>query len=243
MHAAWLLLLMLAASAARAAEVEIVTGDIPPYTFRETEDGPAKGVVVELVQAMARLVGHSGKMTFLPWKRAVAVAEHGKDGAPVLIIPLNRSPEREPLFSWVTPLLKDDTVLVTKEGGKPRIDAPQSAIDYTVGVLLGSPLERELRDKGFKHVDVGVDEETNAKKLRLGRVDAWLVAAMVAPFVYGRLGYPTTELRYGATLRVNDLHLGATKTLPEPEAAKWRDAMAKLTKSGEVDRILKAYRR
>ena len=220
-------------------EIEIVTGQIPPYSYED--QGKPRGVAIELVEAMAALVGHSGKVTFLPWKRAVALTERVKD-KPRLIIPLNRSPERETKFAWVTRLLEDKTVLVTRKGGRrAKVERYEEAKAYTVGVLLGSPLETELRNKGFQNIDVGVDEETNARKLSLGRVDVWFVATMVAPFVYKRLGLPDAELEYGASLQVNDLHLGATSTLPVAELLKWRDAMETIRKNGTYDRILKSY--
>lgn len=221
------------------AEVEIVTGQIPPYSFEE--DGKPAGVAVEIVQALAAIVGHSGKMTFVPWKRAVAMAERSAD-APRLILPLNRSPERESRFTWVVPLLTDATALITRKDGKPRIATYQEARGYSVGVLLGSPLETELRNKGFRRVDVGVDEETNARKLQLGRIDAWFVASMVAPFVYKRLGFQPSDLVYGAELQVNDLHLGATKSLSEAETKAWQSAMEKILRNGTYDQILKKYR-
>lgn len=221
------------------SETPIVTGQIPPYTFED--DGRPAGVAIELVQAMAQRVGHSGKIRFVPWKRALAMAEK-RSGEPTLIIPLNRSPEREGRFTWVTRLLKDETTLITRKSGKPKLDDPVKGLDYTVGVLLGSPLEAELRAKGFRKIDVGVDEETNARKLNAGRVDAWFVAAMVAPFVYRRLGLPSDELVYGATLRVNDLHLGASKNMPVAVVKAWRDAMDAVVASGEYAQILNKYR-
>ena len=51
-----------------ALEIEIVTAAIPPYVFQE--NGQQKGLIVELVEAMARHAGHSAKIRFLPWKRA-----------------------------------------------------------------------------------------------------------------------------------------------------------------------------
>jgi len=199
-------------------------------------------VAVELVEALAKEAGHDGKLFFMPWKRALKLAEEGTDGKPTLIIPLNRSPEREERFVWVIPLLSDDTVLVTLAGARPEVKSIEQALSWRVGVLLGSPLEAELKEKGFKNVDPSVDEETNARKLQAGRIDAWLVARMVAPFVFERHGFDAKKLLFGIAMRTNDLHLGATKGLPEAEAQRWRGALVSLQKSGEYQKIIDRYK-
>lgn len=235
----FILLLALGAPLARADEIQVYSGVIPPYSYLEG-DKP-KGIAVELFQEMAKIVGHSGKIQFLPWKRAVKTVEDAH-AAPALVLPLNRSPEREKRFSWVTPLLKDDTALVTKKGVKPKLDDPKTARQWNVGVLLGSPLEVELKLNVFEKVTASTDEDTNAKMLHADRLDAWFVATMVAPFVYRRLGYDPKELEVGVKMQINDLHLGGTKNLPEAEAKKWRDAYQALEKSGKLEQLISAYR-
>lgn len=178
----------------------------------------------------------------MPWKRALKLAEEGADGKAALIVPLNRSPEREERFVWIVPLLSDETVLVTLAGTRPEVKSIEQARTWRVGVLLGSPLEAELKEKGFTNVDPGVDEETNARKLQAGRIDAWLVARMVAPFVFERHGFDAKKLIFGIAMRSNDLHLGATKGLPEAEAQRWRSAMVSLQKSGEYRKIIDRYK-
>lgn len=234
-----LTVLGLCASPAMASELAVYSGVIPPYSYLDG-DKP-KGIAVELFQEMAKVVGHSGKIHFLPWKRAVKTVEDALT-EPALVLPLNRSPEREKRFSWVVPLLKDDTALVTKRGAKPRINDAKEARKWNVGVLLGSPLEVELKLNVFERIMASPDEETNAKMLHAERLDAWFVASMVAPFVYKELGYDPKELEVGVKMQINDLHLGATKTLPEAEAKKWRDAYEALVKSGKVEQLIAAYR-
>lgn len=222
-----------------AREIAVYSGVIPPYSY--LEGGQPKGIAIELFQEMAKLVGHSGKVTFLPWKRAVKTVEDSVD-SPALILPLNRSPERENRFAWVVPLLKDETSLVTKRGNKPKLNDPLVARDWAVGVLLGSPLEVELRDRNFSRITASPEESTNAKMLHINRFDAWFVATMVAPFVYKQLGFDPKELEVGVKLQTNDLHLGATKDLPDAELKRWRDAFEALEKSGKVEKLLSAYR-
>jgi polar amino acid transport system substrate-binding protein len=211
---------------------------IPPYTYRQLSQ--QKGIIVEIVKAMADLTGHSGQVTFLPWKRALQQVQSAND-KPKMIIPLNRSPERENKFTWIQELYVDQTVLVTHTGAHPKITDPTSATELKTGVLLGSPLEAQLKRLKFKNIDSAVNEETNARKLKFGRIDAWLVARLVAPFVFERQGFSPKELTYGASLDANDLYLGGSKNFPPEIAKKWQQAFAKIKSDGTLRSILEKY--
>lgn len=222
----------------QSGETEIVTGVIPPYTYQEV--GSQKGLIVEIVEAMSKVTGHSGRIKFLPWKRALMeVTDPG--GAPRLIIPLNRSPEREDKFLWVQELYVDKTVLVTKKGSQPKIEAVDQAVNLKTGVLLGSPLEAQLKRLGFREIEPTVDEETNARKLQFGRIAVWHVARLVAPFVFERHGFAVKDLEYGPGLDENDLYLGASKNLPPEQAENWRKAFQKIKEDGTLEKIVKKY--
>jgi polar amino acid transport system substrate-binding protein len=228
---------------ASAPEIEILTGVIPPYSF--LEDGKQNGLIVEIVEEMAKHTGHSGKIKFLPWKRALQdVLDSGQDGIPIrMIIPLNRSEEREFKFSWIQEIYTDDTVFVTKKGLTPKIERAEQAVSMSTGVLLGSPLEAQLRRLGFKNIEAAVDEETNARKLNIGRIAVWHVARMVAPFVFIQQGFSPTDLEYSAGLEPNDLYLAGSKKMPPGVAELWQVAMKKIKEDGTFARIVQKYAR
>jgi polar amino acid transport system substrate-binding protein len=224
-------------------EIDILSGQIPPYSF--IEDGKQKGLIVEIVEAMAKHTAHSGKIRFLPWKRALQdVLEGGQDGLPVrMIIPLNRSEEREFKFTWIQEIYIDDTVFVTKKGLTPKIERAEQAVSMSTGVLLGSPLEAQLRRLGFKNIDAAVDEETNARKLNIGRIAVWHVARMVAPFVFIQQGFSPSDLEYSAGLEPNDLYLAGSKKFPPGVAELWQAAFKKIKEDGTFAGIVKKYSR
>jgi polar amino acid transport system substrate-binding protein len=225
------------------SEIEIVTGVIPPYSY--IENGQQKGLIVEIIEAMAKHAGHSGKIKYLPWKRALQdVLDGGQDGLPVrMIIPLNRSEEREFKFTWIQEIYVDDTVFVTKKGRTPKIERAEQAVSMSTGVLLGSPLEAQLRRLGFKNIEAAVDEETNARKLNVGRIAVWHVARMVAPFVFIQQGFSPTDLEYSAGLEPNDLYLAGSKSFPLGVAELWQSAMKKIKADGTFARIVQKYSR
>jgi len=222
-----------------SAEIEIVAAEIPPYVFKDGKQ--VRGLVAEIVQAMAKHANHSGKIIILPWKRALSLAQAPNDGVPRLIIPLNRSIKREPLYQWIAQIFLDRTSLVTIKGTTPVIQNPNEAARLPTGVLLGSPLEQQLRDLDFKELDPAIDELTNAKKLQAGRIKVWHVARMVAPFIWKKLNLDSSNLQFGVSLDENDLFLAGTLSLESKTVKLWQDAFAQVNSSGELAKIVEKY--
>src|SRR5437867_970920 len=110
------IVLAVVASSARAQkELRLLAAELPPYTFQvpsasvSEQPGPGRGVIHDAVVEMARRVGHSGRIEYVPWFRAQEIAQ---TEANVGILALTRSPEREDKYLWMVKVLSDDLVLV-----------------------------------------------------------------------------------------------------------------------------------
>jgi len=94
----------IAATSASAAELRLITAELPPYTFQMPPatvaefPGPGQGLVQEVVVEMARRVGHSGSIEYMPWARAQQIAMTEPN---IGILSLTRSPEREDEYRWL----------------------------------------------------------------------------------------------------------------------------------------------
>jgi len=161
----------------------------------------------------------------------------------LLIEPLNRIPEREQLFTWIARLFVDETVFVSLKSRGPAITDLSKAKDLSVVALHGSSLQAKLKELNFQHINGGETEIQNATALARNRyVDAWFVAAMVAPFVYRQAGFDPDELVYGAGLLFNDLHLAASKNMPPDEVKQWAKALEMIKENGTYAKILAAWK-
>jgi polar amino acid transport system substrate-binding protein len=81
----------------RAKELRLLAAELPPYTFQippasvgETP-GVDQGFVYEVVSEMARRVGHTGLIEFMPWGEAQRIARTQPN---IGILALTRTPER-----------------------------------------------------------------------------------------------------------------------------------------------------
>ncbi len=241
-----LLLPCLAALAgqAHAAELRLITAELPPYTFQVPPatvaefPGPGHGLVQEVVEEMARRVGHSGSIEYMPWTRAQQIAMTQPN---IGILSLTRSPEREDKYRWLAKIVSDDLVLVGGQG----VDA--SSLDKVknrpTGVLLRSGAEALLREKGFTRIEAAPEEWLNAKKMKERRIDAWLAPRLMVIYATQEVQGELSALNFGEIVRPSEIYLAASKDLPDAEAARWEAAFAAMQADGTYERILQKYRR
>ena len=232
-----LLAIALLAIHAHARDIVVNAADIRPFCFEES--GRQSGIALDILREVAKSTGIDFRFRFLPWKRAQLETQYGADQT---IVPLTRSAEREYQYLWVAELFRYNFVLVLAD----HVALPKNleeAKALSVGVLLGNPMERALPEMGFQNVQPGATEEMNARKLRLKRIDAWVVADLVAKSAYKNAGGDPAELRFGPTIgQPMRIYLGASRDFPPGDAQSIAASVARLAKAGKIDAILDSYR-
>jgi polar amino acid transport system substrate-binding protein len=239
-----LLAAVLALPSARAAEMRLLAAELPPYTFQVPSvsvsefPGPGQGIVYDVVQAMAKRVGHTGSIEFVPWRLAQKTAMTEPN---VGILALTRTPEREDKYRWLVKILDDDLILVGGQG----VDA--STLDKVknrpTGVLLLSGAQALLTEKGFTRIEPAPEEWINARKLRERRIDAWLAPRQMVIFAYREVGGDPTALNIGEIVRPSEIWFAGSKSLSDAEAQKWQKAFEEIRADGTYERIIAKYNR
>ena len=228
-----------ATGCAHAQELRLLAAELPPYTYQvpsasvSETPGPGRGVIHELVAEMARRVGHSGRIEYLPWYRAQEIAQ---TEANVGILALTRSPEREDRYRWLVELLDDDLVLV----GSPGVDVSDlsKVRDRPVGVLQRSGAEALLMSLGHTKISAQPEEWMNAKRMKDRRIDAWVAPRAMVIHAMREVRGNLDVLQFGQVVRVSRLYLATSKSLPEPEAQKWLAAWSMMQADGSARRII-----
>lgn len=238
------LTLFVAASGAQAQKVELrlLAAELPPYTYQVPSasvaeiPGPGRGILHDAVIEMAKRVGHSGRIEYLPWFRAQEIAQTEPH---IGILALTRSPERDDKYRWMVKVMTDDLVLV----GAPGVDVSDlsKVKERPVGVLFNSGAEALVRGLGFSKVSPQREEWMNAKRLKDRRIDAWVAPrAMVIHAVREVRGNLDT-VQFGQVVRPSELYLAASKNLPEAEAKKWQAAFEAIQADGTMAAIRRRY--
>jgi len=230
----------LASEASKPAPVHFYVANFPPYAF-VTPDAPT-GFFIDIIKAMAKHANHSGSLDIVPWKRAQRELLELKDNTPKLIFPLIRSSERENQYRWIAEVFTDDLVLFVRSGVKRDIKTLSDAEGLNIGVVGGSALLTELKKSGKHQIDIAPNIENCAKKLELGRIDAWYVSRWVGVSTFKHVDIDAKKFRVSPAFHRMPISLAASMDTPDSIIQIWKKAFEAIKASGEYDSILKKWK-
>ena len=188
------------AARGEAAEVQIVTQNFAPLQW--DNNGTPDGYVSAYMLAVAERVNKTlpvtiGAYEFLPWKRAMLLAETVPN---VLFFSLSRTPEREDNYHWlgeVSPYGQYFYQLSTR----PKIEVDRledlRALDVRIGVQDGSNLLVHLNQLGFEETGKLVpitDFHQGIEMLYLERIDLLPLTGFLAEASACKQGYDGSKL-------------------------------------------------
>ncbi|HYD63672.1 MAG TPA: transporter substrate-binding domain-containing protein [Noviherbaspirillum sp.] len=230
-----LLALLLSPPAAAEQSIKVVAAEFPPLTTNA--GGRPGGVVLEIVREAGRKAGIPLEFSFLPWQRAQLEAQVKDD---VLIIPFTRTPAREAQYQWVAPVLEFHTVLVTLADPPRTIEEARKLV---VGYARGTSFKDEAERAGFPYIEETNEDVMNARKLKLGRIGAWITTDLMAHGVYRQAGFDPAELKYGPNLGpVKISYVAASHDFPKETAKRLANAINQMRADGSYQAIVKRYR-
>ncbi len=228
----------------RTKELRLIAAELPPYTFQippanvSETPGVDHGFVLEVVTEMARRVGHSGRVEFMPWGAAQRIAQTQPN---VGILALTRTPERESRYRWLASIVTDDLILVGSQG--VDVSSLDKVRERPVGVLGRSGAEALLKERGFTRIKAQPEEWMNARLIQQRRIDVWLAPRLMVIYAMREIGGNLEALNFGEIVRQSEIFLAASKNLPDAEAQKWEQAFAAVKADGTWQRIADDYNR
>jgi polar amino acid transport system substrate-binding protein len=218
---------------ARAADpLTLFTADVRPLS---NADGPRRGIVLEIVQEAARIVGRELRMTFLPFAEAMRRTQE-TPGA--LMAPLARSPQREADFAWIAKIIDVPQAMGTM-ANRPTVDLEAARVLGRVGVVRGGVQESYLRQQGFANLVIFAGGREIATALASGEVDAWYATATQIVVELQAIG--RSDVRIGPTLQTAPAWLAANRSTDPIPVAAFAEAVAGLERSGASERVYRSY--
>jgi polar amino acid transport system substrate-binding protein len=238
----WMLVVWATSLPAVAQQVRLVAAELPPYTFQvppatvSEVPGPGQGLVHETVVAMAKRVGYTGTIEYMPWTAAQELAMSKPD---VGILAITRTPERENHYIWCCRIVTDDLILVGGQG--IDVSSLDKVKNRPVGVLLHSGAEALVRSLGFSRVETAPEEWLDAKRMRERTIDAWLAPRLMIIHAYKEIGADASTLNFGQIVRPSEIYLAFSKGTPQAEVQRWQQALKEIQDDGTFNRILAKY--
>jgi polar amino acid transport system substrate-binding protein len=215
----------------------LVTGELPPMAM-PGEPGQ-RGVLLDLAEAMLKRAELPAQVTFYPWARAMLLAA---EQPRTLILPLNRTPEREGRFQWLVKLYAQHFVFLTL-AGKPRVERAQQLRGLRVSALRGSSNLGKLRQQGVlaDRIYPATSIADMHRALERGLVDAVYGSEIIHTDAWRRGGRDPAKLQTGLALESADVWLAAQGGITDAELARLNDAHDAMLADGSIERLFKRY--
>lgn len=216
----------------------LVTSELPPMTM-PGEPGQ-RGVLLDLVEAMLKRAElEAAAPEFFPWARAMLVAG---DKPRTLIVPLNRTPEREARFQWLVKLYAQRFSFITLVN-KPRIEHIEQARRLRIAGLRGSSILDKLQQQGLSATRIyqAASITDMQRALERGLADALYGSELIHTDAWRRSGRDPAQLQTGLTLESAEVWLAAQGGVTAAEQARLQQAHEALLADGSVERLFKRY--
>ncbi|MES2038415.1 MAG: transporter substrate-binding domain-containing protein [Pseudomonadota bacterium] len=167
----------IAASTTPAATPALILNseDFPPFNYPDTDGKSAKGLATEkIIELMARAEEHYS-IHFYPWVRSFQAA---RQHANTCIYVVTRTPEREAMFQWVGPLVKNTWTVFARAEDTRRPISMDDLRPYLLGAYRQGAVSEYLLAKGYQAELANADRD-NPKKLLAKRFDFWITGELV----------------------------------------------------------------
>jgi polar amino acid transport system substrate-binding protein len=214
-------------------ELIVLTENMPPLNY--VEDGELVGPSVEIVKEIQRRVGSHEPIKVYPWARAYKMVLEEEN---VVLFGMTHTEDRHDKFKWIGPLATKRDILVAKKGSGIKINSLEDAKKVQrIGTLRDDTRELLLKSQGFTNLESVSDEQQNAKKLALGRIELWAYKKPGLKTVCELAGVDYSQVEEVYHLREINLDIAFSKKTSDSIVQKWRNAFDQMLADGTIMQI------
>ena len=234
------LLALLFGTFVRAEPYQVVTEEWAPYNYEENNQ--LTGMATEIVRAIMTLTGDDFELVLLPSMRTTHVLQTRPK---TIMYSLFRTPEREPLYKWVGPIVEESihpyqlaTAAQPVNSLEQLLRAPQ------ISTRHAGLMPEMLQSLGFKNLDrSAAASQQHYRMLLAGRTDIIVGDTDAGVSYYSRqLNIaPGTLRQIPIELYRASLYIAFSRDCDDALLAAWARALEQLRHSGELQRIQRRY--
>lgn len=230
-------LLFISVQPVLSENMTILTENLPPLNY--VQDGVLVGPSVDLVREIQRRVGSYEQIEVYPWARAYKIALEEKN---IVLFSMTYTEERYDKFKWIGPISKKRDILVAKKGSGINIGSLEDAKKVgRIGTLRDDNKEILLKSYGFTNLDPVSDEQKNAQKLVLGRIDLWVTKIPGLITVCKLAGVDPNEIEEVYHIREIDHMIAFSKKTPDETVQLWKNAFNEMLADGTIMQIRRKW--
>ncbi|MGV7223294.1 MAG: substrate-binding periplasmic protein [Nitrospinales bacterium] len=220
-----------------AGELTILTENLPPLNY--IENGTLVGPTVEMVQEIQRRIGSNEIIQVYPWARAYKMALEEEN---IILFGMTRTEEREDQFYWIGPIARKRDIFAAKKDSGIRINNLEDAKKVShIGTLRDDIKEIFLKKHGFTNLVPTHDDQRNAKKLVLGRIDLWATKSPGLKTICRLAGINYHEIEEVYSMRESTISIAVSKKTSGKIVKKWTTAFTEMLADGTILQIQKNW--
>lgn len=199
----------LPASGKDSRQLTLLTEENLPWSYSHPETGELVGSFVEIAQELMKRTDISYTLTKLPWNRSYQRALNDTN---TCTFAMNKTPEREKLFQFVSPFMVGGWSIFKKPGSTIEISKIEDVRPYSIVGKRDSSAVKALEELLGIEVVTTTGDERAAKMLFNGRSHLWLSGVVDGPKASLAAGLPkpetalawkSTELGMGCSLKTD----------------------------------------
>ena len=214
----------------------LTTEDYPPFNIIDAQTKSVTGISVDKVTEMMKRAHEPFTITPYPWSRAYQMALDLND---TCVFSTTRTPEREPLFKWVGPLVKNDWVIFARADDKRQPKTLEDLRPYTLGGYQNDAVGVFLKLQGFK-VDMAAGDAENPKKLLHNRFDFWATGEHLGRYLIKKSG-TTNQIVPLFKFKSTEMHLACHLSMDPQRIEKLNRILNEMEKDGTNATIERKY--
>ena len=226
---------------AAAQDLSVITAIWAPYDMEE--NGKLVGIGTEIVQATLEKAGINAEIKIYPFARALKMAENEPN---TLLFTVVKSPEREPLFTWIGPIVPPVRIVMHKL--KKRTDIVVNSLEdakkYTIETTRASVGHQYLLKEGFKdgvELDPANSNQQSVKNFFGERVDLEVSAELNFMYEAKQQGFSVDDTEIAYVLFENEAYMVFSKQTSDDIVEKVKTAFEEVKAEGLMDAAVTKY--
>lgn len=225
------------AGAPLPVSLRLLSEEFPPINFSEA--GQARGLSIDIVQAIQKRLGQSLPIEFMPWARAFREAQ---EGAPTALFSMARIPEREKLFQWVGPIVSFQSTFYARKGHRIRVRSlAEARRTPKVLVVRDWYTAAQLQSAGFRNLQQISDPIQGVRMLAAGRAPLFAAEKLSMPETLARAGVPRDEVEEVFSFASSEGYIAFSRSTPMGTIHAWQSQLNELKRDGTFQAIYKRW--
>ncbi|WP_252274216.1 substrate-binding periplasmic protein [Pseudomonas subflava] len=228
---AWLMLALLPGVA--AGELRLLTEQAPPTSF--LRDGEPDGYAVEVVRELVRRTDSEADVELVPWTRGYYLARHEPNVALFMVV---RTPEREPMFRWVGPILRGTTRFYSLKDSGLRVDSLDAAARAGTLALPKQWYTYETLERlGFTNLHGVPSPKHMVDMLKHGRVKLIATEDLTLREELALGGLRVDDVQGHFAFMQSDYYIAFSPLTPPEQVDAWQRQLEAMRADGSLQRL------